>query len=228
VAKGREDLNDEDAEDSRSGAIQKKAKVDPFGSGLSEKKKKKAQVNGNAQAQVVSNSWLDLNRGTDSSGAQGDRTDVDLTRSSPTPVKKKKKKHKKLDGEVDPFQSPTQSHIKPHGLSLGIVLRLQTSMSVNIPVGTRDAPLTPSALKIIDVSPFQTPDRAQHTASGHGPPSPTSLKYGVLNLDKPLGREGSPSSGAPESPSATPKKKRRKRKRKHSVMAASSSTSTVI
>ncbi|KAF9453047.1 hypothetical protein P691DRAFT_720537 [Macrolepiota fuliginosa MF-IS2] len=215
------ELQSEGEEESRGGAIRKKARIDPFDVGL--KKKKVAEVNGKNPVTIhpmalkaISQIKLDK--------ALGDEPDADdstnglLSAMDLPETHKRKKKHKSESGtnegprrELVARVERMVDSIDSSQISPNITEHLKTPPH-SFPLMQPSSASTATYPKIVDVSLTATP----LLSPGHRTTTPDFLKQPLLNLD------GSPNEGAsnkdrkPDPADLTPKKRRKRRKKKKS------------
>lgn len=200
----------DDEEESRAGAIKKKARVDPFGEGKKKNKNKKVaeaviipaipDTEKSEQDEVIGMIVEDVEEGTS------------LAPSTP-PRKKRKRKTSTEDPTEDglPPQAPNEVMEQSECFN--------SSSSYNLLTSSTATPLSPKTLKIVDISLIETPiilSRFQRSSQ-----SEDMLKQPLLNL-VPQSDDDSDEPSKVESPvdGGSPKKKRKRRKKKKNPQAA--------
>jgi len=202
----KKEKSDDDEEESRSGAIKKKTRVDPFGERSGKKKNKKneetpkpaspdppdpTEAEAAEQAEVISMVTI-LSAETRDSSA-----------SPPTP---NRKKHKKYKNSAAP---PLKAESASEG-SLPI-----SPSSRNLEKGTPGPAVSPKAPGAI----LSSPPSLSHYSSRPGPVTPTALLKGpLLNLSPPGNNSDDSGDAKPDTPGNGPKKKRKRRKKKKKLV----------
>lgn len=219
IGKGTKRLREEDTvskeksddeEESRAGAIKKKARVDPFGEGKKKKKNKKVaeavvipatpDSEKSEQDEVIGMIVEDVEEGTS------------LAPSTPRGGKRKRK-----SSAADPIADGLPAQVPNEVMEQGECFNLLSSY--NLLTSSTATPLTPKTLKVVDISLIETPIISSRF--GRSSHSEDILKLPLLNLAT-HSDDDSDEPSKVESPidGGSPKKKRRRRKKKKNAQGA--------